>query len=27
VDAHVPTAKQAIQTGDLWQFTTSSEWA
>jgi hypothetical protein len=27
VDAHVPTAKQAIQTGDLWQFSTSSEWA
>ena len=25
VDAHVPTAKQAIQTGDLWHFSTSSE--
>ena len=25
VDAYVPTAKQAIQTGDLWQFSTSSE--
>jgi hypothetical protein len=25
VDAHVPMAKQAIQTGDLWQFSTGSE--
>ena len=25
VDAHVPIAKQAIQTGDLWHFSTSSE--
>ena len=25
VDAHVPSAKQSIQTGDLWQFSTDSE--